>query len=157
ALDAPPLALLRRHLTISTGWLALACIFEALLRWRALPVDTLVPDIGALRAVHAMALYGGVIGWVLGVLLRAGPMFVATWRVPVLAAGVAPWLLGVGVVMAAAGVMRHATLVARLGESICLAFSIAIPLSSGAARRVRGLLPMVSRGPEETRIFRLAL
>ncbi len=103
SLDSPSLALLRRQLTFSTGWFALACLAEAVLRWRALRAGLTLPDIGGLRAVHAMALFGGVVGWVLGVLARAGPMFVPGWRAPLGSARALPWVLGVGVSIAAAG------------------------------------------------------
>jgi hypothetical protein len=162
SLDPAPLGLLRRHLSLSTGWLALACLGEALMRWRALGAGLALPDSGGLRAVHTMALFGGVIGWVLGVLLRAGPMFVPGWRAPLGAARAAPWALAAGVLVAAAGEAggwapaTGATL-ARLGEFIVLAAVAAVMVMGGALRRARGSLPMIARSPEEARIFRLAL
>jgi hypothetical protein len=158
SLDPPPLALLRRQLTISTGWFALACLVEAVLRWRALQAGLTLPDVGGLRAVHAMALLGGVIGWVLGVLLRAGPMFVAGWRAPLRTARAVPWVLGLGVLIAAAGEAAGGWVtLARLGEFIALASVGAVMVMGGAARRGHGALPMVGRSAEEARIFRLAV
>ena len=162
SLDSPPLALLRRQLTFSTGWFALACLVEAVLRWRALRAGLALPDVGGLRATHDMALFGGVIGWVLGVLLRAGPMFVAGWRTHVWTARALPWVLGLGVAIAAVGeaatwAPATGVALARLGELIALACVGAVMAMGGVARRGRRALPMVSRSAEETRIFRLAV
>lgn len=161
ALDPPELAFLRRHLTGSTGWLALACVFEAVLRWRALDLGLAAPPLAAMRAVHAMAVFGGVLGWVLGVLLRAGPMFVPGWNVPPRTARAIPWALAVGVCVTLAGetgAWHGATgrALARLGEFVALGTAAVVATSGGVFRRARGVLPMVSRSAEESRIFRLA-
>jgi NnrS protein len=161
SLDPPPLALLRWHLTLSTGWFALACLAETALRSRALRAGLALPDVGGLRATHVMGLFGGVIGWVLGVLLRAGPMFVPSWRVPLAAARAIPWVLALGVCLAAAGeaggwAPSTGIVVARLGEFIVLASVAAVMVTGGVARRTGGALPMLARSPQEARIFRLA-
>jgi hypothetical protein len=161
SLDPPPLALLRWHLTLSTGWFALACLAEAVLRWRALLAGLALLDVGGLRATHVMGLFGGVVGWVLGVLLRAGPMFVPSWRVPLAAARALPWVLTLGVCLAAIGEAGGSApstgiVVARLGEFIVLASIAAVMVMGGVARRTRGALPMLARSPQEARIFRLA-
>ena len=161
ALDPPPLVLLRRHLTLATAWLLAACLLEALLRWRALARGAGAPDLGAMRAVYALALYGGVVGWVTGVLLRAGPMFVADWRLaPAAQRALAP-LLALGTVLAAAGELgdwpgASGPALARLGESLVLATVVGALALGGAFRRARRSLPMLARSPEESRIFRLA-
>ena len=135
ALDPPELSFLRLHLTASTGWLALACLLETI--------------------------FGGVLGWVLGVLLRAGPMFVPGWSVPPRTARAIPWALALGVLVTLAGeagAWRGATgtALARLGELLALGTVVVIAVSGGVFRRARGVLPMVSRSAEESRIFRLA-
>jgi hypothetical protein len=162
ALDPPPLGFLRRHLTASTLWLAGGCALEAWLRVDALASGLALPAGSGLRVVHLMGLFGGVLGWVLGVLLRAGPMFLARWRAPAHAARVLPWVLGLGVGVAAWGETGDwsaavGTALARLGEVIALAGAAAVMVRGGALRRVRGALPMVARTPEESRIFRVAL
>jgi hypothetical protein len=159
-LEAPPLALLRRQLSVSTGWLALACLLEAWLRWHALGAGLTLPDIGGLRAVHAMALLGGVVGWVVGVLLRAGPMFVPGWRVPDGSARAFPWALGLGVSITVAGEMVGWTPSAgaapqRLGESVALG-SVGAILLMGGARRGRRPLRLAGQSAPDARIFRLA-
>lgn len=161
ALDPPELAVLRRHLTASTGWLALGCVLEAWLRWRALAAGLGAPPLGAMRAVHAMGIFGGVLGWVTGVLLRAGPMFVPGWNVPHRVARALPWLLALGVTITVAGEVGEwrsstGTLLARLGELLALGTVAVVAVAAGVFRRARGVLPMVSRSAEEARIFRLA-
>ncbi|MBI4639020.1 MAG: hypothetical protein HY727_22000, partial [Candidatus Rokubacteria bacterium] len=156
SLDPPELAPLRRHLTLATGWLALACLVEVALRWRALGLPLPVPDLGGMRAVHAMGIFGGVAGWVVGVLLRAGPMFIAGWSVPSGIARAAPWLLALGAATAAVGEASRESAVARLGEFVALGGVGAIMLAGGALGRARRVLPMTARSPEEARIFRLA-
>jgi hypothetical protein len=162
ALDAPALGLLRRHLTASTAWLAAACLAEAGLRWSALRDGLLLPDLGGMRAVHAMALLGGAVGWVTGVLLRAGPMFAAGWRLPeptaravlpVLAAGVAVTIAG----ESGAWPPRTGPAFARLGEFMALSGAAALLLRGGALARAPRGLPMLGQGPGETRLFRLAV
>lgn len=161
SLDPPPLVLLRRQLTLSTAWFALACLMEAGLRAQALVQGVPVPPMSAMRAVHLMALFGGVIGWVLGVLLRAGPMFFPSWSVPPGAARLMPALLALGVVIAAAGEAGDwpgavGPGLARLGDGIALWTVGAVFVMAGAwRRRARKALPMVARSAEEGRIFRL--
>jgi hypothetical protein len=100
ALALPPLALVRRHLTLATSWLVAAGLGEAAVRGHAVAAGLAFPDVGLLRAVHAMALVGGVLGWVLGVLLRAGPMFVADWRIPRALGAAVPFALAGGASLA---------------------------------------------------------
>jgi hypothetical protein len=156
-LDPPPLALLRRHLTISTAWLASGCVLEAALRGRVLAEGGTAPDLGAMRAVHAMGILGGILGWVIGVLLRAGPMFVPAWHVPSPVARGLTAAVGVGVALAVLGDSGGwPGVVARAGDALVLSAVAAALLLGGAMRRVRGGLPMLARSPEESRIFRLA-
>jgi hypothetical protein len=162
SLDPPPLALLRWHLTLSTFWLAGGCALEGWLRSSALARDLPLPAPGGLRVVHLMGLFGGVLGWVLGVLLRAGPMFVTRWRAPMRAARALPWLLALGIGIAASGEAgdwstETATLLARLGELVVLAGAAALVLRGGVLTRARDALPMVARSREESRIFRVGL
>lgn len=158
ALDPAPLRLLRYHLTASSGWLAVACLGEAWLWSGAWSSGAALPDVGALRAVHAAGLLGGVVGWVLGVLLRAGPMFVASWRVSPWLAHAMPWAIGLGVVLVGAGetAARPGPVLARTGEALVLWLAAALVVSGGVLRRGGRGLPMLSRSPEEARIFRLA-
>lgn len=162
SLDPPHLGFLRWHLTVSAGWLAAACLIEAGLRWRGLGSGLAVPDLGAMRAVHGMGLYGGVVGWVLGVLLRAGPMFIPGWNVPPRVALAVPWMLGLGIsitVMAEMGEWSApaGTALARLGDTVALAAVGAVIVAGGAFKRGPGALPMLSRSPHEARMFRLAV
>lgn len=163
SLDPPPLSPLRRQLVLSTGWFALACAVEAGLRAQALLEGVSVPALGAMRAVHLMALYGGVIGWVLGVLLRAAPMFVPSWRLPALAARLLPAFLALGVVVGAAGEAGDwpGTMgpgLARLGEGMALWTVGGVFVLGGAwKRQARRALPMVARSGEEARIFQVAV
>jgi hypothetical protein len=161
-LDPRPLGFLRWHLTASTVWLAGGCGLEAWLRWNALAAGRPLPAGSGLRVVHLMGLFGGVLGWVLGVLLRAGPMFLARWRVPARAARVLPWVLTLGVGVAAWGEAGDwsapiGTALARLGEVIVLGGAASLMVLGGALNRARDALPMVARGPEESRIFRVAM
>jgi hypothetical protein len=161
-LDPRPLVFLRWHLTTSTLWLAAGCAFEAWLRWDALASGSPLPATTGLRVVHLMGLFGGVLGWVLGVLLRAGPMFLPRWRAPVGAARLLPWLLALGVGVGAWGEVGEwsvavGTALARLGEDIVLAAAAGLMVQGGALRRAPAALPMVARSPEESRIFRVAL
>jgi hypothetical protein len=161
-LDPAPLAFLRRHLTLSTAWLAGACALEAWLRAGALASDRPLPALAGLHVAHTMGLFGGVLGWVLGVLLRAGPMFVPRWRAPVRAARALPWLQALGLGIAASGEasawsVETATVLARLGELVILAGAAVLMLLGGVLTRAREALPLVARSPEESRIFRLAM
>jgi len=160
ALDPPPLARLRRHLTASSVWLAAACVLEVTVRTVALVSDRPVPDLGGMRAVHSIALLGGVIGWVTGVLLRAGPMFVANWRVPGTVAALVPWGPGLAVALSAAALLAGpvgAVALARLADVAALGTVAAVVISAGAFRRPGRALPMLSRSRQEARIFRLGV
>jgi hypothetical protein len=152
-----PLLALRWQLTVSTMWLAAAAALEAGLRAAAFGSGLPLPSGAGLRIVHGMALYGGVLGWVLGVLLRAGPMFVARWRAPRRLARALPGLLALGVLLAAAGEALGESAAARLGELIIIASAAALLISGGALRPARGALPMAARSPEASRIFRVAM
>jgi hypothetical protein len=156
-LDPPPLGPLRRHLAASSGWIAAACLCETFLRLRAVNVGLAVPPLDSMRAVHSMALLGGVIGWVSGVLLRAGPMFLPRGNVPAALARALPWLLGLGTGLAAAGEWAGAGRAARLGELVVLGSVAAMLIAGGVLRRAEGMLPMAARSAEESRIFRLAV
>jgi len=156
-LDPPPLAQLRRHLVLSSGWIAAACLCETFLRARAIDAGFLVPPLAPMRAVHAMALLGGVTGWVSGILLRAGPMFVPRWNVPASVARVVPWLVGLGAALAAAGEWAGDSRAAMLGELIVVGSIAAMLVAGGVLRQAGGMLPMVARSAEESRIFRLAV
>jgi hypothetical protein len=159
-LDPPPLARLRYHLTASSAWLAVAAALEVGLRVAALAGRSPVPDPAAMRAVHSIAILGGVIGWVTGVLLRAGPMFVAGWRVPGPVTALVTWgpaaaaVLSAGTLLAGPGA---APLLARLGDLAALGAVAALLVSAGALRRGSRALPLLSRSREETRIFRVAV
>jgi hypothetical protein len=157
SLAPAPLALVRRHLVAATGWLVAAGLLEAGLRVAALADGASTPDVAAMRVVHAMAIYGGVVGWVLGVLLRAGPMFVAGWGVPAPLAHAVPVVLALGVAVTAAGEIAAGAAVARLGEAMALASVVGLAVVGGAFRTAPRALPMVSRGAAEGRIFLLAV
>jgi hypothetical protein len=134
-LDPTPLARLRRHLTASSVWLAAACVLEVVIRLVALADGRAVPDLSAMRAVHSAALLGGVIGWVSGVLLRAGPMFVPGWQVP--RAAVTLVLCGplVAVALSLAALPAGpiaAIALARLADLAALGTLAAVFLSAGA-------------------------
>jgi hypothetical protein len=164
ALDPRPLRLTRMHLTAATAWLVAALILETALRaWAIASADSGGgPDPRGMRVAHAMAVYGGVLGWIVGVLLRAGPMLVPRWRVPDAMARMAPVTLGLGVVLAGvggAGSWSGATRVAleRAGEALALATVAAIAVSGDAFRRPAGALPMAAQGGPETWLFRMAM
>jgi uncharacterized protein involved in response to NO len=158
-LDAAPLRPLRLWLARATAWLAGACALEAALRTRALALSLPGPDPAVMPIVYAMALFGGVLGWVLGVLLRAGPMFIRDWTVPSSLRRTAPWSLGAAVVavgVAAVSPPAAAAPLARLADVLALGTVTAFVAAAGAFRRAGRALPMLSRGGVETRIFRLA-
>lgn len=158
-LDAAPLRPLRLWLARATAWLAGACALEAALRIRALARSLPGPDPAAMPTVYAMALFGGVLGWVLGVLLRAGPMFIRDWTVPPSLARAAPWSLGAAVVAVAVSAVSPpaaAAPLARLGDALALGTVAVFVAAAGAFRQAGRALPMLSRGAVETRIFRLA-
>jgi hypothetical protein len=159
ALDPVPLRLLRWQLTAASGWLAAACALEAALRLAALATGALLPEAAGMRAVHGIALFGGVLGWILGVLLRAGPMFVAGWEPPRPIASLIPWALwaGAGLIAATAwGGGREAPVLARLGETLALGGACALFLAGGVWRAAPRALPMLGRSAVEARIFRMA-
>jgi len=156
-LDPPPLGPLRRHLVASSGWITAACLCETYLRLRAVNGGLAMPPLDLMRAVHSMALLGGVIGWVTGVLLRAGPMFAPRWHVPPALARALPWTLGLGAALAAAGEWAGDGRASRLGELTVLGSVAAMLIAGGVLRQAGGMLPMVSRSAEESRIFRLAV
>jgi hypothetical protein len=161
-LDPPPLALLRWQLTGATLAFALAMGAETVARWQALAAGLAVPSDAPMRAVHAVGLYA-VLGWVLGVLLRAGPMFVPGWAVaPSLARGVALALaLAAAVAVAAeAGDWANASTglaLARAGDALALAAVVAVALGAGALRQARATLPVIGRSGPESRIFRVGV
>ena len=157
-LDPPPLARLRRHLTVSSAWLAAACALEIVIRLVALADGRTVPDLGALRAVHSTALLGGVVGWVSGVLLRAGPMFVPGWQVPRTVVTLVLWAPPVAVALSVAAIAAGpvaSIALARLADLAALGALAAVFLSAGALRRSGRALPMLSRSHAEARIVRL--
>jgi hypothetical protein len=115
-----------------------------------------------MRAAHAVAIYGGVSGWIVGVVLRAGPMLVAEWRVPDRLVRLAPWSLGLAVVVITVGAggpwSGHARVaLERAGEALALATVAAVAVTGGAFRRPSGTLPMLGHRGPETRFFRLAM
>jgi hypothetical protein len=161
-LDPSPLRVLRWHLTLATAWLGAAAGLEVVLRLTAIVAGLPGPDPAGLQVVYAMAIFGGVIGWVLGVLLRAGPMFVVDWRVPPALARAIPALLALAVALVALSQLAwldtsSAGALARLGDLAALGTVLAALAGAGALRRVPRALPMLSRSAPETRLFRLAL
>jgi hypothetical protein len=157
-LDPPPLAYLRRHLAASSAWLAAACALEVAARIAALADGRPVPDLGVMRAAHSMALLGGVVGWVSGVLLRAGPMFVPRWQVPPRVVALVPWGPAVAGALSAGTLVAGpvaAVSLARLADLLALGTVTTLVVSAGAHRRAGRALPMLARSPSEGRIFRL--
>jgi hypothetical protein len=161
ALAAPPLTLTRRYLVAAAAWLVVALAVEAALRGLAVAVDAGTPDPRGMRGVYAVALLGGVGGFMLGVLLRAAPMFVAGWQVPPGLAGVAPWTLGLGLVLAVAGEAGggapRAVALARLGEAAAIGTIAATALAGGALGRPGAPRSLLARGGPELWLFRLAV
>ncbi len=160
ALEPAPLTIVRRHLGVASAWFALACLAEAVTRGYALAAGHALPDPGMLRATQALGMYGGVTGWILGVLLRAGPMFVPDWRVPPGVARAAPWLLVLGLGSVAAGETASAGRSVALvlaGQAAALAAVALVAVTGGVFRRAPRALPLVTRSAEESRIFRLAI
>jgi hypothetical protein len=160
ALDPPPLAPLRRHLTASTAWLAVGSLIEAATHAPALMSATAGPE--WLDVAYTMALVGGITGWVLGVLLRAGPMFVARWNAPAYLARALPWALAAAVLVHAAGRLlvpgpMAAAALAAAGDSLACWTAVAVLVGAGVLRRAPLSLPMVARSQEESRIFRVAV
>jgi hypothetical protein len=161
ALAAPPLGGTRRALAAATGWLVAACLVETGARLVALARGAGVPPSAWLGAAHVMGIYGGVLGWMVGVLVRAGPMFVPGWR---LAAGLAgrAWLaMGLGVAVAgvgeAMGGRAPGPALAPLGEALALGTAVLVVATGGLWRRPRpGGLPLHGRGGPEAVLFRLA-
>jgi hypothetical protein len=160
SLAAPPLALVRRHLVAAAAWLVAALVVEAALRGLALAGDG-APDARGMRGAYAMALLGGVGGFMLGVLLRAAPMFVAGWQVPAALARAAPWTLGLGLVLAVAGEagggVPGAVALGRLGEATAVGTIAAAALAGGALGRPGAPRSLLARGGPELWLFRLAV
>ena len=161
-LDPPSLRVLRWQLALATAWLAAACALEGALRWTALATGLPGPDPAGLRVVYATALFGGVIGWVLGVLVRAGPMFVVDWRVPPALTRAIPALLALAVILAALSELASldtmpSVVLARVADLVAVGTVLIAIVAGGALRRAPRALPMISRSAAETRLFRLAL
>jgi hypothetical protein len=161
SLASPPLALVRRHLAAASGWLVVALLVEAALRGLAMAAGQDGPDPRGMRGAYAMALLGGVGGFMLGVLLRAAPMFVAGWQVPAALAAAAPWTLGLGLVLAVAGEAGggapSAVALARLGEAVAVGTIAAAALTGGALGRPGARRSLLARGGPELWLFRLAV
>jgi hypothetical protein len=161
ALAPPPVALVRRHLAAAGCWLVAALVVEAMLRGLALAAGEGEPDARGMRGAYAMALLGGVGGFMLGVLLRAAPMFVAGWQVPPGLARAAPWTLGLGLVLAVAGEAGGgapgAVALARLGEAAAVGTIAAAALAGGALGRPGAPRSLLARGGPELWLFRLAV
>lgn len=161
ALPAPALAPTRRQLAVATACLAAACAVEAGARMAALVRGDAGPSPAWIGAAQAVGLYGGVLGWVVGVLVRAGPMFVPGWRVPAGLAG-RTWLaMGLSVLLAGAGEVtggrRVGPALARLGEAAALGTAVLVAATGGLWRRPPpGGLPLYGRGGPELVLFRLA-
>jgi hypothetical protein len=94
---------------------------------------------------------------VLGVLLRAGPMFVGDWRVPTWLARATPGTLALSVGLTAASAAGAPSIVARAADMLAVATVAAVMLAAGALRRSPRALPMLSRSVPEARIFRVAV
>jgi hypothetical protein len=162
ALAEPAVRLARVHLVAATAWLVQACWLEAAVRLAALAGSDPAPDPAGLRAVHTMALLGGVTGWILGVAVRAGPMLAPRWRVPAGLGPLLPALVALGVVVALAGELgggpvRRQVALARLGDGLALAAVAALGVGAGAFRRAPRALPLLAAGGPEAGLFRLAL
>jgi hypothetical protein len=163
-LAAPSLVTTRAALGAASMWLCLGLVVEAIARARAVlgPDPFAGPDPGAMRAVHAMTIYGGVSGWIVGVVLRAGPMLVPQWRAPDRLARLAPWSLGVAVVLMSVGAGgpwpgRAGVALERAGEALALSTVAAVAVTGGVFRRRAGAFPMLGHAGPETRFFRLAM
>lgn len=163
-LGAPGAATTRLAVGMASGWLTAGLVLEAVVRApAALGPDALAgPEPAAMRAVHVMALYGGVSGWIAGVALRAGPMLVPRWRVPDRLARLVPWSLALGTAVASVGAVGPWPLAARValewaGEALALATVATVALTGGAFRRAPGAVPLVAHGGPETHLFRLAI
>lgn len=161
-LDPPPLVLLRRQLAGAASAFALAMTAEAIGRVQALSAGSSVPSEALMRAVHAVGLYA-VLGWVLGVLLRAGPMFVPGWAVPMVVGRAVPPSLSLAAVLAVVAEIGDwgaptALGLARAGDALALAAVLAVTVAAGAFRAApRATLPVIGRSGPESRIFRLAV
>jgi hypothetical protein len=86
-------------------------------------------------------------------------MFVADWRIPPALVRAVPLLLAGAAGLVAAGEMAAPAwgrLVAGTGDLIALGTIVAVMATGRAFRRPGPSLPMVSRGPAEARLFRLA-
>jgi len=157
ALAPAPLALTRWHLALATAWLVAALLLEAALRWKAMAGGATEPDPRGIQVVYLMALLGGVGGWMLGVALRAAPMFVAGWRVPPALAWAAPWTLALSVVIGGAGEATGAVALAKLGEAVAVGTIATVAVTGGALGRRRAPRSLLARGGPELWLFRLAM
>jgi NnrS protein len=162
ALNAPPLALVRRHLLVATTWILGGLALEVALRAAAIVMGVPAPGAAGVHLAQTMALVGGVLGWMLGVLLRAGPMFVVGWRVPTGAARAVPITLALAIVASGAaetGLVSASgrEVLARLGDALATGTLVAIAALAGAWRSPRATLPMLARSPAEKRLFLVAL
>jgi hypothetical protein len=159
-LAAPALVAARRQLVGSTLWLAGACLLEAVARLVGLGGADGRPSAGWIAAAQALGLYGGVLGWIVGVVIRAGPMFVAGWAVPPGLARRAPLVIAAGVLLAAAGALaggRAGGALARGGEALALGTAVLVPVAGGLlGRRRSGQLPLHGRQGPERGLFRFA-
>jgi hypothetical protein len=162
ALNGPALTLVRRHLLLATTWILASLALEVALRAAALAMGVPAPGATGVHLAQTMALVGGVLGWMLGVLLRAGPMFVVGWRVPTGAARAVPITLALAI--AASGVAETALVsalaretLARLGDGLATGTLVAVAALAGAWRSPRATLPMLARSPAERRLFLVAL
>jgi hypothetical protein len=155
ALSAPSLAPLRRHLVTAGAWLVVALVSEVVLRVRGLLHGTDRPTAGDLHELHLLALFGGIVGWVLAVLVRGGPALALGAPPPGLFAAATPWLVGAGALLAAGGEIGHG-LLARVGDVIVLGTATAVVVAAGVFRRGR---PHPRRGAsgDDTTLVKLAI
>lgn len=155
ALDTPDLAPLRRQLVAASVWLAVGALADGLAGLPAALPGGSAPS-STFRAAQSVALLGGVLGWVLGVLHRAGPMFVPGWGVPGALTRGLPWALGAAAALGATGELAGRPGLARLGETGAAAMLAVTLWAAGGCGRGRGQLPLLGRSPAEARIFRIA-
>ncbi|MBI2562077.1 MAG: hypothetical protein HYW08_06755 [candidate division NC10 bacterium] len=110
--------------------------------------------------LYAMGLYGGVFGWVLGVAMRAVPMFLSGRRVGRLGGAVLTGLNGGVLLMLLAEIWppasRHAQALHALGDlAVAIAFVVgAVAVGAWQRQPRRALSLLMDR--TETRFFRLA-
>ena len=109
-----------------------------------------------------MAIYGGVLGWIVGVVVRAGPMHVPDGECPMPWPG---WLRGHSAWVSSSrerasrgrGPAGPGWRSSGPGRRSFLATVGAIALRGGAFRGAPGALPMAARGGPETWLFRMAM